>query len=166
MSTIPIADLVLFSYYPHLALRYLPQSVERYSIKPSSSEQSILRSTVSYLSNVGISSITHAVRYGCVYSLTVSIATGHEYPILLCDQMDLRDYYYIWRAYVSGDGIWNGWNYSMAGIADAYLDAMRSAIRSARTLSHGGLAFAIACMLDFRNDILRSMRMLPPAQRS
>lgn len=139
-----IADLfVLSRTFDRADLRFVPQS---FSL--SVYEQDAMPGVIGALTNYPIATVRARWMVGRVFSFDALPMRKSDPVIIVCKELDLRAYYRAWAALIHSD------SWKTREHIGEYDEAIRCAIRSARTLDDNELHFAIFEMLNFRNRML------------
>ncbi len=146
------ADLVQLLHTPELLIPTgEPYMLTEYSERAYSA-------ILCQLTGVGIEGITSASHINRVFVFNVTPVRRPDPPILVClpqPLMNLKKYYALWSDAVQERGHpgkyeWERYSWN----EEAFQDAMRTAVLSAKELSRDEIVFAITQMLMFKNEIL------------
>ncbi len=153
MNNLSIVELVQISHAPQIVFDY--PIVVQDNIELTYYEQRAMCALVCNLTGIGISKINRASRVGKVYSLDIAPFQKQDPTLLICKDMNLEKYYEIWSSAVGNRKYWNGWDYDNFRWSNSeFIEAMKTAIRSARSLSKDEVVFATIEMLHFQNEMM------------
>lgn len=151
-NELSIAELVQISHRPEMAFGF-PLSVQEYY--PSEYEKRMLSSLICNLVGIGITEVGDIRKVGRVMSVEISPYQKKDPTILICNDMNLSAYYWIWGHAVKREQYWNGWDYeNFRWSSSEFSKAMKTAIRSARNLIKEEVMFAVVEALSFQNEMM------------
>jgi hypothetical protein len=147
-----LGEIYRIAKSPEIALEF---SFPIESVKLSPYEKIVYSSLLCNLIGMGIESVSNLKRVGRVMSMDVSPHKQRDPTILVCREMDLKEYYKLWSSAVRNERISNGWDTDpFRWNQSEFLDAIRKAVISAKELSRNEIFFAIFEMLKFQNEMM------------